>query len=94
MATRWLGGVYLLAVAQLIHQHVVVRLIWDRPLQSQAALCGVTLPNRRHKRWHCTDSSRIIDIDQNTDSLNSFLSLFLFFFFYFSAFVSHLHGWW
>lgn len=55
------GSSHLLTVADLVLQDGVVRLSWDRPVQSQAALGGVTLPNHRHQRWHCTDGRRILN---------------------------------
>lgn len=39
-------------------------------MQSQTALRGVTLPNHRHQRWHCTDGRRIINTTGNSDYLH------------------------
>lgn len=60
---------HLLTVADLVLKDGVVRLSRDRPMQSQTALCGVTLPNHRHKRRHCTDGRRIINTTAKMDYL-------------------------
>ena len=43
-------------------------------MQSQAALRGVTLPDHRHQRRHCTEGSRNINTTRNSDASHLFTS--------------------